>query len=549
MNKLSQSLLIGFLSAQLVCTGCTHTATIKQPKYQPFIADLPISAEDLQDLHQSSPKDRVFADLLQAFALMRSAPIEKEATRKEITSLLMTSVSSFEDMTDPVNFSKAFSADEDKAFRGRPHERMFASAMTGVFLMADNKCSMALPYLRNAEFLDARFQKMPFGTDAPFVYALMYRCLSHHQGDASELKRAADGVARSIRFLTWQEPMIKALVELAKTDLRPMAISNRLAYMIFEISIYHSLISSPQHSLDELIDDASRNAAIFVSSLDSHFEDEYKSFMKPAVSELAAVYGLDKKEGMAYLEDLAFQRVALDVKSIGDHLKKVFRDVSNFKADIKAAVSNSERLTEQILHAARSDKLVLNFSGRGPSIEREGSYDEISVVKPSPDSSVKPGVRERTIKSRTDCGFHRTAQGGFSVVLCQNTDQPSVAQTAQSLPSLEILSLSYKAKNIAGRQFDKVLKGRAQFRAATENIAAVSAWSAFFLFYMGTSILSDCQRRGQGEACYAAAYALWAIAGITVIFSGSVWLIGRSSNPAADSRYIHLMYESAWLAI
>ena len=147
-------------------------------------------------------------------------------------------------MTDPINFSKAFSADESKDFRGRPHERMFASLMAGVFMMAQGQYDVAMSYLRNAESLDARLKN-----------ALRHRCpasLRPHvlvpasaQKQYDQLKRAADGVLRSVRFLSLQEPLIKALVDIAEVDLRPMAIANRLAYMIFEISIYHSLISAP----------------------------------------------------------------------------------------------------------------------------------------------------------------------------------------------------------------------------------------------------------------------------------------------------------------
>ncbi len=277
LNKFSHILLVPSLSAGLIFSGCTSIATIKKPDYKPFLANKPVSDEALQKIKSESPKDAVFADMLQAFALLRSGKIEDAKTRKEITGLLAGAVNSFEDMAGPVNVSQAFSVDEEKDYRGRSHERMFAAAMTGVLLMGENKCDQALPYLRNAEFLDARFQKMPFGTDAPLIYALMYRCLIQQKSDASEIKRASDGVFRSVRFLTWQEPLIEALVELDRTDLRPMAISNRLAYMIFEVSIYHSLISAGNDlNVNELIDDASRNASLFISSLSSHLKMNIK---------------------------------------------------------------------------------------------------------------------------------------------------------------------------------------------------------------------------------------------------------------------------------
>lgn len=550
IKELLQRGLVSLLSAGLIMSGCTSTATIKKPDFAPFLKNKPVPDETLEKIKSESPKDAVFADLLQAFALMRSGTIENSETRHQILNLLSTSVHSFEDMTDPINFSKAFSVDENKDFRGRPHERMFASAMAGVFLMGDNKCEQALPYFRNAEFLDARFQKMPFGTDAPLIYALMYRCLEQQKGDPSEIKRAQDGIFRSVRFLTLQEPLIGALVDIDKVDIRPMAISNRMAYMILEVSLYHSLISANNDlSAEALIDDATRQATIFISVINSQFNDEYKIRMKPAITELSRLYGMDSKKGFDYLEEFAFGKIDLEVKKIGERMKHAIAKIDSWRNRIKIADDKTKSLTQQILKAARADKLVLNFTGHGPQIIREGSYDEISLVKPSPDGSTTPTIRQSVLPTDTRCGFHRTKNGGFSVTMCKPGSEVAKTPSIENLESVELLSLSRKATTAVGRKFDKVLKGRAQFRAATEDIATVSAWSTFFLFYMGSQIISDCSRHRGSESCYAPGYALWAIGGITAIFSGTVWLIGLSSNPAADSRYIHLMYESAWLAI
>ena len=550
IKKYAYIFLIGLLSGQLVFIGCATSATIKRPEYGPLLAGQPLGPQALENIKTSSPKDAVFADLLQAFALMRTADLQKPSVQKEISGLLINSVSTFEDLRDPVNFSKAFSVDEDKEFRGRPHERVFAATMAGVFLMAQGNYDLALSYLRNAEFLDARFQKLPFGTDSPYVYALMYWCLHQRKGsDPQEIKRAADGVTRSVRFLTLQETLVKALVDIAEVDIRPMAISNRLAYMIFEISIYHSLISAPNNAdIANLIDDAAKNAEIFTSALDSHFEEEYKEKMAPVIKELANVYGMSSKEGIKQLGELAFSKVSQDVKNISAHMKKLVAHDERLNREVNTALKTSEYLSAKILESARSDKLMLNFTGMGPTLERKGSYDEIAVIKPSESANMNAAIRQKNIPTNLACGFHRTPHGGFSAVLCGPSAVHSASQIA-TLPSLELLSLSRKASTALGRKFDEVLKGRAQFRAATENIATVGAWSAFFLFQMGATIINDCNRRGQGEACYAPAFALWGIAGITVVFTGTVWLIGRASNPAADSRFIHLMYESAWLAI
>lgn len=549
IHKISRIILIGFLSGQLILVGCVSTATIQQASYAPFVRNQPVSDQELEDIKAKSPKDAVFADLLQAFSLLRTGDIANSLTRKKILGLLESSVFSFEDMSDPINFSLAFSADESKPFRGRPHERMFASAITGVLKLAENLCGEALPYLKNAEWLDARFNAQPFGTDAPLIYALMYRCLAQIKASQADINRAGDGVFRSVRFLTLQEPMISALVGLSDVDLRPMAIANRLAYMIYEISIYHSLMTAPNHfDIDLLLDDAAKNVALFIPALGTHFQEEYKARMKPLITELAKVYDLSKKSGEEYLENLVFDHVLVDAKAISQKLKKVFAEGS-YKKDIRHAQAKTNELTEKILVAARSDKMMLNFVGRGPALVREGSYDEISVIKPGPEASLLPQIRQKSFKIDTSCGFHRTdSDGGFAVVLCR-PGLERLSGPVEMMPTYELLSLSRKAMTTQGREFEKILRGRAQFRAATETVAEVTAWSAFFLFYLGAEMMSDCQRRGESQACYTKGLVLWTIAGVTVVFSGTIWLLGKTKNPAADSRYIHSMYESVYLAI
>jgi hypothetical protein len=542
-------LLVGFLCVQLLFVGCTHVSTIDKPQFASLKKGKPVSEEQLARIHQESPKDSVFADMLQAYLLMRTGDLKQKSVRKEIQGLLATSVNSFEDLSDPVNYSHAFSADEDKAFRGAPYERMDAAIKAAVFAMADGDCQMAKPYLRNAEFLDARFQKLPFGTDAPLVYALMYRCLASEKAPASDIQRAYDGIFRSVRFLTMQESMIKSLVDLADAQMRPMAIANRLAFMILEISIYNSLIGAPnQASYAELIDDAAHNADLFISSLQTHFTAEYQNSLAPELKELAKIYGLNEKKGREYLEGLAINQLGLETKNIGSKLKEMYRKLPEYQKPLDDGMKKTHSLTDQIVAAAKSPKMVLSFEGMGPTLERKGSYQEVAVIKTSPTGTDDPRIRHKKIKTPTTCGFHRTHDGGFSVVLCGDNVSAGKSQ-AVAMPALELLGLSRKAKMIGGRKFDEVLKGRAQFRAATENIAEISAWSALFLFYMGAAMIDDCNRRGQGQACYAPGLALWAVGGLTIVFSGTVWLIGRSSNPSADSRFIPWMYESTWVAV
>lgn len=540
--------MMGLLFGHLLLPACLHGPTIEKGEYKPFLHGQPIAQESLETIHEQSPKDAVFADLLQAFALMRTKDLNQSRIRKEILGLLEASVNSFEDMTDPENFSVAFSLDEDKAYRGRPHERMFASTMAAVLLMSENRFGEALPYLRNAEFLDARFQKMPFGTDAPLVYALMYRCLLQQKAQAVDIEHAQRGVYRSIRFLTLQEPLIKTMRLVSDADVRKASFVRRLAYMIFEISLYYSLMTAPDtKDVSLLLDDAAKQTQIFITALNTHFSDEYKARMKPLVVELAKVYGLNKKTGIAHLEEMAFDRVSTEAHDISEKMKHIMARKSQVKKSIDDAMSRADSLSNEILKAASANKMTLTFLGHGPAVIRQGSYDEITVIRPSTDAHLEPSVRQRIMKVAQNCGFHRKESGGFSVTMCASPANKS--DPAIMVPNLELLSLSRKATTAQGRQFDKILKGRAQFKEATETIAEAGAWSAFFLFYLGAELIADCQRHHQSEACYTKGFVVWGVAGVTALFSASIWLVGLSSNPAADSRYIHLMYESVWLAV
>lgn len=552
IKNIFRSLTSGLLLIEIIINvGCASTATIKKTPYAPFLKGKPISEASLEHIKKDSPKDAVFADLLQAFALMRTADLNNKNSRREILGLLETSVSSFEDMTDPENFTQAFSADESKNFRGRSYERMFASTVAGVFYMAENNCEQALPYFRNAEFLDARFQKMPFGTDAPLIYALSYRCHYQKKSSPQALRHAFEGIFRSVRFLTLQETLVDALVDLAAADLRPMAVANRLSHMLYEVSIYYSLITAKDDaSLDELLDDAAKNTSIFISSLKTNFDDEYKARMKPLIAELAQVYGLNKKAGLAHLEDLTLDKVALETESTASKLKSVFKKHGGYRSRIEKALATTTKITNEIVEAARAPKMILSFVGQAPAVVRQGAYDEISVVKPGPDATTKPAIRERSLKVETTCGFHRRDEsGGFSVVLCEPHLKDHETAEVKTMRSLELMSLSRKATTTQGRKFDAVLKGRAHFRAATEKATEVGAWSAFFLFNLGSKMLSDCSKRNNSEACYTKGYVVLGVAAVTALVSGGIWLIGKTKNPSADSRYIHLMFESVYLSV
>lgn len=545
-NHLTSIILLKLLCYIILSANCVKTATINQPIYRPFLQHQPITLENLQKIRDTSPNDAVFADLLQAFALLRHANLNDLHKRQEILSLLKTATASFEDMAAPENFSLLFSLDENKPFKGFPHERVWASLMTAILLMADHKYQEALPYLRNAEFFDARFQKMPFGTDAPLIYALMYRCQIEkaHQQD---LKNTANNILKSLRFIELKEPLIQALSMLLTIDIRNFSYNRKIAYMIYEISIYHSLLTSSDNAdVVNILDDASKHADIFISSLTTNFADEYEVKIKPLMKEFAKVMGL--KISKHDMNEVAFIQIAKECQDLAEKMKILIVQDQKINKNITISLAKIDSSFHKIIKAVLSDKMTLVFSGMGPKIIREGPYDEITVIKPNDASIATKLLASKEMKINTACGFNRLAHESFALTLCQNTNNNIDKSTYSSINLMKIWDTSKKATSAQGREFAKILRGRAQFRAATESIAEVSAWSAFFLFYLGTAMLEDCQRKQQGESCYVKGFTLYGIAGATVLFSGAIWLLGKISNPAADSRFIPLLYGEVWLA-
>ena len=541
-------LRISFLLLFINFIGCLSKPTIEHSIYKPLKLGKPLNDDDLSKIYNESAKDKYFAQLLQAFALLRTQDLNNLNTRKNIESLLTEVVSSFDTMQDPENFSKAFSADESKTFIGLPHERMFASIMTAVMHMADKRYDMALPYLRNAEFLDARFQKMPFGTDAPLVYALMQYCLKTKKYDDSAIKRAQDGLYRSIRFLELSEVINSLIKDMRDADIRQSSVKNTIAYMLLEISAYYSLLSSNNNaSLEVLLSNIGNDSDLFIPSLKSHFKQEYEEKTKENLDLLASMKKGNHKNNVEFLHEQIFSSVALEVKDLSSKIINIYKNLPKYNKNINDAYNKTHQRYNDIQQALNKPKLILTFMGTGPSIERKGDYNEITVIKSSKDANPQSSMRLLKVNTHTDCGFNRNESGGFTLVLCQENNNKQ--NKKELLTSLEILSLSRKAHMIGGRKFDEILKKRAMFKSVAFNTASISAWSAFYLFRVGADILTQCSNEKSQEACYALGLSVWAAAGITGVFSLSAWLVGKTVNPSADSRFNHLSYESVLLAI
>ena len=97
------------------------------------------------------PADTVLNELDYGFYALRLGQHAKAR------ALLGKAVATFNDLAlDGSALERAFASDVHKPYRGRPHERVFASAVLAALDMERGRCDLALPTLRNAAFLDVK---------------------------------------------------------------------------------------------------------------------------------------------------------------------------------------------------------------------------------------------------------------------------------------------------------------------------------------------------------------------------------------------------------
>lgn len=515
----SQFLCASAVSLYLVLATSTAHGFFGPSAIESLIQGRPVSEAEADQAMQG-PKNATYVAMLEAFNLLRRGDLDSENTRSLIVKYLTAAESSFADLRQPDNFSVAFSADADTPYRGRPHERVLTAVMLAIMDMSRGRYDMALPALKNAEFLDARWQAMPYGTDAPLVYALTLRCLSMMGASPQDSDRARQGLHRSVRLLILQEPIVAAANSVAEASVRNNAVATEIAHLLMGAGLSSALmIASDSASIFDIIKTAAKEAASYVSVLEEKFPNEYESAVKPALTNVASVTGMTKKD----FEKFSFALVGSELDAYAKEIIKVLQARPARETALVSLRSKAKQITREIEKAMLAPRTILRFEGIGPRVERFGQYNEVAQIVKSPTGSVVSEIRSRTMTSSGKCGLSNV--GGFlTVVLC---DSAGSDHEIERFTGLELWSSSRKATSVMGRRFATILKGRAQFRASTESIAVAGA--------IATAALLD---QGQHAA-----------AGVAAGLSLAVWLIGRASNPEADPRFIPYLFESGYVLV
>ncbi|MFH1807420.1 MAG: hypothetical protein ABIJ09_01650 [Pseudomonadota bacterium] len=542
-GTLVKAALLGLLTAQLVVVGCPHSTQNLLERSRRGVRS---ERAEIEQRMQEDPTNATLLALEQSYTLLRSA-LPAAAAQDDARALLEAAHASFEDLSDPANLNVAFSADADKPYRGRPHERVLSTTLLALLDMAQGRCDMAVPTLRSAEFLDARWQPFPFGTDAPLVYALLLRCAQQSKGAATDVERARTGLLLSTRLMLGLEPALDLLHRAQLALPRGESIATRLAALLFEQALPAVLINRPQaRSSEDLVRAAAEEAQRYLGTLDEALQNEQVQALLERVERLAPGYGTPDRI-LAQAETLllpelmrldAAMRVVLTHPGGDEHPAQ----------RLTRALGDADALVAQIEAELLRDVVVLRFSGKGPTVEQEGEYSEVAVIRPGEDGSVAAEIRRRPVTlPLPGCGLHSTPDNGLIAVLCRPGQAPAQT-TPQQLAGVELWSSSYQATSVVGRRFERVLAGRAQFKSGAENVSAVTAWTAWILFQLGAEILGGCSG-GDGELCVVIGLVVLSIAVLGAVVAGAAWLAGAAVNPSADDRYVHNLFESGELLL
>ena len=565
------------LAFVVLTAGCRTPASMAARDLAPLGRGQPVADEVIARGAAAAPNDATWLFLEQAFALLHSARSDDDVARAQ--SHLESAFSSFEDLRDPVNLSVAFTADVDTPYRGRPHERVLAATTLALTDAAAGRCDLALPTLKSAEFLDVRWQRLAFGTDASVVYALAVYCLEQTDGRPEDKQRAQDGLRLTLRYGAAAEAAHVLVDDAARAVPRPDAVAAMLARELFELGLLTALANNPRaNGVDEILAAGKDASTALVRRVDEMLAmAEFNEALDVAREAAGGKIGKDTAGARAFVKN--------HLKPALDELAQVLRTPPSDNTAITAfaaAIADADVVAEAALRQLRSSRVQFSFSGAGPIIVREGTYKEVARILPRDDAPSTPGLRTADADADADvsaCGIRGT-RSGFVVVLCgKRGHEPATDASAE----LEVWSSSTQATTVVGRRFDAILKGRAAFKAGTEAAARVAAFTALSLWDTGFDMLAACAgaspradkpaptsktvRKGTGkggkgntappprqkgsgdEACYAVAGTILAAGAVVAGVGGVVWLAGATVNPAADPRYVNALPETVALLV
>jgi hypothetical protein len=252
-------------------------------------------------------------------------------------------------------------------------------------------------------------------------------------------------------------------------------------------------------------------------------EAPYDEVIKPLLRQLGAL----SSEGIT----------ATGFVKIEAAYRSIWKDVlarPEFQENAADWLHEAHALQKRIEAAVKKPIVVVHFNGNGPSLTREGEYNEIARIIPKSSRDAQPGVLEQRFDIDAPCGASNK-KGSLTFVLCSNKHHSD--EFTQSVSSLRLWSSSFQATTTVGRKFDRILKGRAQFRMSTEIAALIGGAVALQLLNASLSMQGQ-----QAANMQTAALVVGAVA-------ATAWLAGRATNPEADIRQVVYNFESGYLAV
>ena len=507
--------------ANIIFSGCVHQTAMTDDKIQTLWRGAPLSDEKIASAKQEWPNDVALIDIQQGTNLLRHEELTPAVTA-QAEKYLENAFGTFEDLRDPENFSKAFTPDNQTPYRGRPFERMLTAMLLALLDTSRERCDMALPALKAAEFLDARWQPFMFGSDAPMVYALMLRCFVETKNSSQDFERAQNGLTLSLRMQLLLEPFFQKINQYA--SLAAHDPTTQIALALLEVGLPSSLLSAPAHAnLEEIVRIAAAESVAFLPRVLSQDEAPYDEIIRPMLEKI------DPKSTYKETTANAIFQIEIALKTI---LKEMLSQ-DQFQQQMAKLLVRVHSLSKQIEDAARKPVMTIYFDGTGPRIKQVGQYNEIAHIIPSSSENARAGVPIKNLHISSSCGV-TNYKSNLIFTLCSPGTHPN---SVEYDTALKLWSSSFQATTTAGRKFDRVLKGRAQFRMGTEVAAIIGGYTALALLDASSSM-----RGRQAQQMQTAALVIGALA-------GAAWIAGRASNPEADIRQVNYNFESGYLLL
>lgn len=569
-RRFGAQLLLAVFAALLLLAGACATpgVSFSPSELDPLVQLRPVSDDVVQRAVVAEPRDATLIQLEQAFALLRRAKSDDDVARAR--AVLEQAFTSFEDLRDPENMSVAFTVDRNTPYRGRPHERVLAATTLALTDAVNGRCDLALPTLKAAEFLDVRWQRLAFGTDAAAVYALSVYCLAETNGRPEDVRRAEEGLRLTYRYAA-AEAAARALVDEAVEHApRREAIATVIGAELLKLGLLTTLANNPRATtIEEVLAGGADAVAVVMRKADEIMAlPEFADALRVATEAAGGTFA-DNSTARQFVR----AHIADAVKELANILQHLPNTVAA-KQSFTEALSTSAALTDESLRQLRTARVQLRFSGLGPMVVREGDYLEVARVVPRDGALSTTALRMSSVDgAATTCGIRGERDGaGFVATLCgtdgRRTPGALTSSTA-SVAALEVWSSSVQATTVVGRRFDAILQGRAMFKASSAAVSTLAVWSARALLDTGFVMLASCggrsvasssessesatRKKGKakqqssqgsgGEACVGVAMATITVGAVVAGIGGVAWLAGAVVNAEADPRFVHALPE------